>query len=60
MILPLGLYSVISVVIQSIFENIHGNLLYSLIGMLVKIVLASTNDVSFQSLWQALFQQFLV
>lgn len=38
MILPLGLYSVISVVIQSIFENRHG-IYYFLIGMLVKIVL---------------------
>lgn len=38
MILPLGLYSVISVVLQSIFENRRG-IYYFIIGMLVKIIL---------------------
>ena len=38
LILPLGLYSVISVVIQAIFENRRA-IYYFLIGMLVKIVL---------------------
>ncbi|HFI0424222.1 TPA: oligosaccharide flippase family protein [Streptococcus suis] len=38
MILPLGLYSVISVVIQAIFENRRA-IYYFAIGMLVKIVL---------------------
>lgn len=38
LILPLGLYSVISVVIQAIFENRKG-IYYFLIGILVKLVL---------------------
>ncbi|HFU4054872.1 TPA: oligosaccharide flippase family protein [Streptococcus suis] len=38
MILPLGLYSVISVVIQAIFENRRA-VIYFVIGMLIKVVL---------------------
>ncbi|MGV3078978.1 putative polysaccharide biosynthesis protein [Streptococcus sp. 32226D021BW] len=38
MILPLGLYSVISVVIQAIFENRRA-VIYFAIGMLIKVVL---------------------
>lgn len=38
LILPLGLYSVISVVIQAIFENKRA-IYYFLVGMLVKIIL---------------------
>ncbi|HFI0143089.1 TPA: oligosaccharide flippase family protein [Streptococcus suis] len=38
MILPLGLYSVISVVIQAIFENRRA-VIYFIIGMLIKVVL---------------------
>ncbi|HFI0790646.1 TPA: oligosaccharide flippase family protein [Streptococcus suis] len=38
LILPLGLYSVISVVLQSIFENRRG-IYYFIVGMLIKIIL---------------------
>ncbi len=38
MILPLGLYSVLSVIIQAIFENKRA-ILYFVLGMLVKLVL---------------------
>ncbi|HFI0451616.1 TPA: oligosaccharide flippase family protein [Streptococcus suis] len=38
LILPLGLYSVISVVLQSIFENRRG-IYYFIVGMLIKIML---------------------
>ncbi|HGA1493465.1 TPA: oligosaccharide flippase family protein [Streptococcus suis] len=38
LILPLGLYSVISVVLQSIFENRRG-IFYFIVGMLIKIIL---------------------
>ncbi|HFI0334560.1 TPA: polysaccharide biosynthesis protein, partial [Streptococcus suis] len=37
LILPLGLYSVISVVLQSIFENRRG-IYYFIVGMLIKII----------------------
>ncbi|WP_105207278.1 putative polysaccharide biosynthesis protein [Streptococcus suis] len=38
LILPLGLYSVVSVVLQSIFENRRG-IYYFIVGMLIKIIL---------------------
>lgn len=48
MILPLGLYSVISVVIQAIFENRRA-IYYFVIGMLVKMVLQVPMIYLFQS-----------
>lgn len=48
MILPLGLYSVISVIIQAIFEN-KAAITYLVVGLLLKIVLQVPMILAFQA-----------